>query len=134
MFRFTRASRLLTARDFKRVMDKPALRASHQGFVLLASENNLNVARIGFVLPRRRVRHAVARNRIKRIIRETFRHRQAGMRGLDVVVMARDGLAELQNTALRAAVERQFDYLSGKWLTRQSSIDPPFPPSPAAHN
>lgn len=128
MFRFKRDARLLTPREFKRVMDRPTLRASSQGFVLLASENAGDFARIGFVLPRRRVRLAVARNRIKRIIRESFRHRQANLSGLDIVVMARDGLSTIENPALRTAVDRQFDYLSGKW---QNLRTPPDIPAPA---
>lgn len=111
---FPRAHRLLTPADFKRVMDAPNCRASHASFVLLAQTNHKTVARIGFVLPKRRVRLAVARNRVKRIIRESFRHHQALLAGLDIVVMARDGLAALEPAALRAAADRQFRHLASK--------------------
>ena len=109
---FHRRHRLLTPRDFKRVMDAPSMRASQGGFVLLASENGLDTARIGFVLPKRRISHAVARNRVKRIMRESFRRQQPILAGLDIVVMARDGLAALDNAAMRAAIDRQFQYLA----------------------
>lgn len=113
---FHRLHRLLTPRDFKCVMDAPTLRASQDGFVLLARENSLLVARIGFVLPKRRVPHAVARNRIKRIMREAFRRQQALLAGLDIVIMARDGLTTHDNTALRRAIDRQFLHLAAKRL------------------
>lgn len=113
-FRFYRTLRLLVPAEFQRVMEGPTLRASHAGFVLLARENGLPCARIGFVLPKRRIRLAVARNRVKRIIRESFRHHQAALAGLDIVVMARDGLATLEPTVLRATADRQFQYLAGK--------------------
>jgi ribonuclease P protein component len=119
---FTRQHRLLSPRDFQRVMDKPLLRATQNGFLLLACENELDVARIGFVLSKRRVRLAVARNRIKRIIRESFRQQQDLLRGLDIVVMARDGLATLENPALHAAIERQFQHLVKK---RSLAVSPP---------
>ncbi|MFZ5722189.1 MAG: ribonuclease P protein component [Pseudomonadota bacterium] len=112
--RFRPHQRLRTPAGFRRVMDAPALRASHSGFVLLACENGLPEARIGFVLPKRRVRTAVARNRVKRIIRESFRCHQVLLAGLDIVVMARDGLAALAPAELRTAADRQFQYLAGK--------------------
>jgi len=119
---FTRTHRLLTPRDFQRVMEQPSLRVSQQSFLLLARDNSLSVARIGFVLPKRRIRHAVARNRVKRIIREVFRQQQVMLSGLDIVVMARDGLGALDNPVLRTAIERQFQYLDKK---RSRASDPP---------
>ena len=117
-FRFRPGQRLLLPSQFQRVMDAPTLRASHAAFVLLACENASPVARIGFVLPKRRVRLAVARNRVKRIIRESFRQHQAPLAGLDIVVMARDGLATLDPATLRTAADRQFEYLAGKRSSR----------------
>lgn len=118
---FTREHRLLTPSAFKFVLDAPALRASQPGFILLARENGLVVARIGFVLPKRRIRHAVARNLVKRIIRESFRRQLPGLAGLDIVVMARDGLSTLEGPILRTAVDRQFQYLAGKWQARKNA-------------
>lgn len=118
-YRFRPSQRLLVPADFRRVMDAPTFRASHSGFVLLACENGLPVARIGFVLPRRRVRLAVARNLVKRIIRESFRAHQVVLAGLDIVVMARDGLASLDARTLRATADRQLLYLAGK---RQAAV------------
>lgn len=117
---FLRAHRLLTPAAFKRVMDAPTLRAAHPNFMLLARENDLAVARIGFVLPKRRLRLAVARNRVKRIMRESFRQAQPALAGLDIVVMARDGLAGLDRSALRAAIDHQLQYLATK---RQSRVE-----------
>jgi len=122
---FTRAHRLLSPKDFKRVMDNPRWRASQRQLLLLVSENETDHARIGFVLPRRRVPLAVARNRIKRIIREVFRGQLSLLAGLDIVVMARDGLGDLDNPGLRLAIENQFQYIARK---RQR------PASPAAES
>lgn len=116
---FTRECRLLSPKAFSTVMDAPTLRATQPAFMLLARENTLGVARIGFILPKRRVRLAVARNCVKRIMRESFRHRLPGLAGLDIVVMARNGLDALDAAALRQAADRQFDYLAGKWRSRR---------------
>lgn len=119
---FTRAHRLLSPKDFKRVMDNPRWRASQRQFLLLVSDNDTVIARIGFVLPRRRIPTAVARNRVKRIIREVFRGQLSLLAGLDIVVMARDGLGDLDNPGLRLAIESQFQYIARK---RQRPASPP---------
>ncbi|MFP5383336.1 MAG: ribonuclease P protein component, partial [Gammaproteobacteria bacterium] len=53
--------------------------------------------------------------------RESFRRRLPELAGLDIVVMARDGLATLEGSALRTAVDRQFQYLAGKWQVRKTT-------------
>jgi ribonuclease P protein component len=60
------------------------------GLDVLAAPNGLDHARLGMIVPKRIVATAVERNRIKRILREGFRLRQAGLVGLDVVARVRD--------------------------------------------
>lgn len=56
-------------------------------------------ARLGIVVAKKNVRLAVARNRLKRIVRETFRQQQECLQGLDiVVVIKKDFAAEPQAT------------------------------------
>lgn len=50
-------------------------------------------ARLGVVVAKRNVRLAVARNRLKRFVRESFRLLQANLRGLDVVVVIKKDFA-----------------------------------------
>ena len=51
------------------------------------ASNGADVARLGTAVPKRYVKTAVLRNRIKRIIRESFRHNQETLAGFDVVVV-----------------------------------------------
>ena len=60
---------------------------------MLAVHNDCGYPRLGLAISRKAARSAVARNRIKRHVRETFRHRQAELDGLDIVVIARPGIA-----------------------------------------
>lgn len=53
-------------------------------------------------------RTAVARNRIKRIVRESFRHRHAMLGALDFVVTGRGGVDKKTNQELRAALEKHW--------------------------
>jgi ribonuclease P protein component len=50
----------------------------------------------------------VARNRVKRLVRESFRHAQDDLAGLDLVVMARSGIAATPNRPLREALDRHW--------------------------
>jgi ribonuclease P protein component len=56
--------------------------------LVLASKNNLGIARLGLAVPKKHVRTAVERNKIKRIIRESFRKNQHLLSGLDIVVVS----------------------------------------------
>lgn len=46
-------------------------------------------ARLGLVVAKRNVKLAVARNKLKRLIRESFRRQQVQLNGLDVVVVVK---------------------------------------------
>ena len=75
------------------------------GLSLLARGNGLDFPRIGIIVSSRVVRRAVARNRIKRAVRENFRLQQARLGGWDVVVIARPGVAKKTNKELFASLE-----------------------------
>ena len=97
---FPRTSRLTRAQEFHCVLAR-GLRSTSKEVSVHARVNGRNEARLGMVIPRRRVRRAVSRNRIKRIIRESFRHHRRTLRNLDVVVLARTGLDQTGGAKLR---------------------------------
>ncbi len=69
-------------------------------------------ARLGLVIGRRVARHAVVRNRLRRMVREVFRH--ASLPALDVVVLARPDLNVVDIDTLRGDLEQGFCKLSRK--------------------
>jgi ribonuclease P protein component len=73
---------------------------------VLSTSNSRNGPRIGLVISRKAAGSAVARNRIKRQIRESFRHWQAQLGSLDIVVIARAGIAMQPNRELAQALEK----------------------------
>lgn len=87
---FPRAVRLLARRDFLRVYDR-GLRAAGPSLVVFGAPNGLGWSRLGITVSRK-FGGAVARNRMKRRIREIFRNRRDTLpAGLDLVVNVRTG-------------------------------------------
>ena len=77
---------------------------------MLVRGNDFGIARLGLAVAKKRVRRAVARNRIKRLVRESFRHHGEVLRGLDVVVLCRfNGVAPGEE--LRRSLARHWQRL-----------------------
>ena len=104
---FARHQRLLKPSEFKYVFARPTKQGDKE-LTLLGRANNKPFARLGLAIPKRQVKKAVARNRIKRLVRESFRQHQHELAGLDIVVMARFGASQLTNQALLAALDKHW--------------------------
>jgi ribonuclease P protein component len=105
-FGFAKSARLLTPSDFKYVFDAATFKISSKEVLILARANSGSGPRLGLVIAKKHVRLAHQRNRVKRIARDTFRHQQE-LGGLDIIVLARGGIALLDNPTLH----KQFDQL-----------------------
>ena len=107
LYRFQKENRLLDAAAFGRVFKK-ASRSRDKWFTVLCRENHGGQARLGLAISKKNCRQATARNRIKRIVRESFRQHQEQLAGIDVVVMNQPAAATGSNRQL-------FDSLTGHW-------------------
>lgn len=63
------------------------------------------------MIAKKHVRLAVQRNRIKRLAREVFRQLPDATPPLDVVLLARKGIAELDNQELSTILQQQWQKL-----------------------
>ncbi|AYG47411.1 ribonuclease P protein component [Pseudomonas sp. Leaf58] len=97
---FSREKRLLTPRHFKAVFDSPTGKVPGKNLLILARENGLDHPRLGLVIGKKSVKLAVQRNRLKRLMRDSFRLNQQLVAGLDIVIVARKGLGEIENPEL----------------------------------
>ncbi len=98
-YRFSEDSRLPDAASFDRVFEK-ATRSRDKWFTVLCRRNGFAVARLGLAISKKRCNKASDRNRLKRIIRESFRLRQAKLGGLDIVVMSKTAATDASNSTL----------------------------------
>ncbi|WP_437879866.1 ribonuclease P protein component [Pseudomonas sp. LRF_L74] len=97
---FGRDKRLLTPRQFKAVFDSPSGKAPGKNVLVLGRGNDLDHPRLGLVIGKKSVKLSVERNRLKRLIRDSFRLNQDALAGWDIVVVARKGLGDLENPEL----------------------------------
>ncbi|MGL1957222.1 MAG: ribonuclease P protein component [Colwellia sp.] len=109
-FPFTRKSRLLTANQFQAVFSKP-VRFGSRHFTLLVIPTELpsksdKKNRLGLAIAKKRVKLAVQRNRIKRQIRESFRLNQHKLPAIDIVVMVKSGIDQLENKEINQQLEK----------------------------
>ncbi|PCJ35718.1 MAG: ribonuclease P protein component [Cellvibrionales bacterium] len=93
---FGRSKRLLTKVAYKAVFDDSPYRVSHRNLLILARPNGLEEARLGLIVAKKNVRFAVKRNRIKRVVRDSFRLNQQTLATLDIIFLARRGLDRLE--------------------------------------
>lgn len=85
-------------------------------FTVLTTENDGREARLGMAISKKHCRNASSRNRLKRIVRESFRQHRAGLAGLDIVVLNQGGTHLADNKAL-------FESLAGHWAKVRSGGD-----------
>ena len=109
--RLQKRARLLKAAEFNRVFDK-AVRSSDQYFTVLARPNDIEFPRLGLAISKKRAKFAVSRNRLKRIIRESFRQKQHQLYCADYIVLAGQNSTSANNSRLIKSLEIHWQKLN----------------------
>lgn len=119
---FDRCFRLTQGQQFGRVFNTPRV-SNDRCFRVLARPNDLGFSRLGMAVSRRVSPLAVERNRLKRVIRESFRHHQAVLNsagvGLDLVVLPSFRSVTISSEHLRTS-------LQGHWRKLPDQLRPSF--------
>ena len=119
--RFTRDFRLLSPADFKSVFDGAQHKVSCRYILMLAIKQQTSQTRLGMVVAKKNVSKSVERNRIKRLIRESFRHARLQLPGLDIVVLIRKGLDNLPNFVISSKIDALWKDLHTKAIKESGS-------------
>ncbi len=102
---FPKELRLNRAAEYKAVLSKAKYNVSCRYLLIFAIDNSLSNPRLGVIVGKKHVATAVQRNRIKRVLRTSFRHNQDLLGSLDIVILARSNLGSLNN---RRIAEKTF--------------------------
>lgn len=103
---FPRTVRLRTKAVF-RELNRSGSRLRSADLVVRYRINGLSHSRYGLTVSRR-VGNAVARNRVKRQLREAIRHHRHGIEGFDLVVIAKTSAAQLTHIEFQEQVSDIF--------------------------
>jgi ribonuclease P protein component len=101
-----RPSQRLLGPDVAAVLKSGRSRSAGE-FKLQFRPNAEGIARLAQIVPKRLAARSVDRNRVRRLVRESFRHRQARWTGYDCVVRLR--VAFRREQRLAEALDALFD-------------------------
>jgi ribonuclease P protein component len=102
---FGKNRRLLKSFEFKEVFDNNSVRVAHPNLLILAELNGTETSRLGLVIGKKNVPTAVARNRVKRVVRETFRLTPLPV-AVDLVFLARKDLGKLSSPEMTTLIRQ----------------------------
>ena len=107
---FPKQQRLLKSAEYRRVF------AAHtvvrcQGLFGYIVENPYNSPRLGLVVAKHQINKAVKRNRIKRLVRESFRRRREHLPAVDMIIVAQQRLVRLSNKEIFGLIEKLWQQL-----------------------
>lgn len=110
---FTRDKRLLTPADYAAVFEKNR-RSRDASFMVLAHRRKgpkeaRQGARLGLAIAKKNLKRAVDRNLVKRIVRESFRHSQTQLEGLDIVVLVQRNVNLTDRAALHQSLQMHWN-------------------------
>lgn len=103
--------RLLSTSDFRQVF-RTGKRHRGNEFTVIARANDLDFPRLGLAISRRSAARAVDRNRLKRLVRETFRTSATGLYPVDIVVQATPAARLKANDRLVEALDEAWQQLA----------------------
>jgi ribonuclease P protein component len=89
--KYAKDYRLLTPEAFRYVFEKPK-KISGEAIDFYIRKNHKTHPRLGLAVPKRALKSAVMRNRMRRQLREQFRLSAGSLGGYDIVAMVKPGI------------------------------------------
>ena len=112
--RFTKAQRLLTPAAFREVFDAPERKLHQSHLMAFVRANTQDKPRVGMAITKRKVPTAVARNLIKRQIREQFRLKCLNIESKDIVFIVKKSIKDIDKKELKNQINNIFKKIEKK--------------------
>jgi ribonuclease P protein component len=109
-YSFPASFRLKSDEEIKAVLAY-AKKYWYRSLSVFVTPNTLEHPRLAIVISKRYVAKAVARNRLKRIIRESFRLNQDKITSNDIIIFGYRGIATLTNSELEQCLLKNWQKL-----------------------
>lgn len=130
--RFPRSARVRTGAEYRRVFEHA--RRTADPLLSLHLHLHGDEPRLGLAVSRKVDKRAVARNRIKRALRDEFRRLRSRLPPGDYVVVARAGAAQAAPVELRAAFVRSLARAGALPASATTGTMPAVDTSPSSHS
>ena len=111
---FTKEQRLLTPAAFREVFDAPERKLHQSHLMAFVSTNTHAQPRVGMAITKRKVPTAVARNLIKRQIREQFRVKAIDLENKDIVFIIKKSIKGINKKELKNEINAIFKKIEKK--------------------
>ena len=115
----TRQSTIRGSKDFSFVFAK-AKKVYGQHLTVLFRPNDIGHPRLGLAVSKKHTRTAITRNLVRRIVKESFRLHAEELGSVDIVVLSKRGIAEVDRTTLRNSIDQQWQVLIKKCASSSS--------------
>lgn len=122
--RFPPAARLRSAADFRSLQGAPG-RIESRLFRVRYATGSATSARLGLAVSRKVSKRAVVRNRIKRVVRDSFRHHRDKLPVIDLLVIAKAAAADAERAQLRRELESLWPRIKPLPTTAPGSVPAP---------
>lgn len=103
---FPKTLRLQTSSDFQTVFDHVDRKFFTKGLMVLVKKSDHSQPRLGLVVSKKNLALSCQRNTLKRLLRESVRINQHLLMGLDIVVVARRDIVEVDRKSLWQALNQ----------------------------
>ena len=104
---YPKKNRLTQPTEYRNVFTTN-LRSVDSCFIVLAKENGLEFSRLGIAVSKKKIKKAIKRNKIKRIIRESFRQDSIKQEHYDLIVLPQLGHEKAEEKKLRDSLNEHW--------------------------
>lgn len=110
---FNKTRRLLKKAEYDHVFAQ-AKKIVTTEFIILYRDNEIGHSRLGLALSKKMIAKSHDRNRVKRILRETFRIDKR-LPPVDIVMLARTGVGQVPNSIISTKLDNAWEKLSASY-------------------